>query len=559
MLLGCFTIFSGVVPGIAAAGEDAVDLEESEQRPIDKESTGKSIERAAQSSSTEKRFDISSLRMPIQVEQSVLEALGENERERVGSRICQSLASALVVGQGPWGFGYVAEPPECRVVEKAKVEKGADVWTLMVARKSAKAIVVKICREIRSSTGGTENCLAKRDLPAGKRIAKVLSHPYFARGVVAALNDQMPFQSKLVPELIQKKPDGQSYFMPKEEPPLAPKIGIPPYSIRLLAIAAKVLPESGLFSVSPVKRSKAIEEAGKGGLWLAGAKGRGRRTSEFDKALAAIYKEVLKSVKFTEERQANPASIVGRDQRYEVKLDLSFMRRLEGEASVRGGYFNGAGAVQPESSYGGSADVALYANPWLNLWLDASYTNSTYKAETSVDSGGDDASSDSVTANFKNVRFGVGFGVRYSFSYDLTFYLYPRVSRMHLSWIFSDSEKLGVVGFRSEVDDTFFPLYGVGAGFRSPEAWPINAQITLGYDGIAAPTYRGMYADLEFMYDLPHRVADVTSFGLFDRAWLSLYLRAQNHKFNVANKYQSEGVLDIYEVIGGLGYRLEFL
>jgi hypothetical protein len=215
--------------------------------------------------------------------------------------------------------------------------------------------------------------------------------------------------------------------------------------------------------------------------------------------------------------------------------------------------------VQPNFSYGGGADIALYASPWLNFWADASYTNSEYAAEASVDSGDATETSEAATALFKNVRFGAGFGVRYTFSYDLTFYLYPRVSHMRLSWLLSNSSALEAVGIRSEVDDTFFPLYGVGAGFRSPESWPVNAQITLGYDGIAGEDYRGMNADIELMYELPHVVADVTSLGLFDRAWISLYLRAQNHQFTVANQYNSKSTLDVSEVIAGLGYRLEFL
>ncbi len=499
-----------------------------------------------------------SIEIPLQIDATIIRTIDEYNLKNVATQICQNLGESLIAGQGPWGMGYLTQKPECSFVNTPKAQQGPNVWTLLVTKPSKEMLAFRVCRAETPTNKKSNNCLAEITRPVGKHTARTLAHPYYARAIIAALIDQMPIQAKPVPELIRKKPDGQNYFMPQKEPTLTTNIGIPDFTSRLNPVEFSVETRTGLFSVAELNRSKGVLDYQNSNIWLLDAKGRSRHAKALSKALDRIQKEIEKRVDNLEYQKAHPEDIVGRDSRGSIKRLLPLSQRIEGEFSIRGGYFNGIGQVQPEYSYGGSMDAALYVAPWLNLWVDGSYTSSVYAADAKIESSEGVNTGNSLKANFKNIRFGGGLGMRYTFAQDLTFFIYPRASKMDLSWKFSNAADIGTQDYYPEITTTFFPLFGVGAGFRSPETWPLNLQLTFGFDGFGEEKYQGISCDTEIMFELPEVVATLTSFGVFDRAWVSLFSRVQQHTFTVtANENDSK--LNISEVIAGLGYRLEFL
>jgi hypothetical protein len=501
---------------------------------------------------------LSHITMPIQIEKSIFAELPVAKRNELQATVCSTLGNTLVVGNGPWGIGFVEKPPTCTIVEKASPVKGHAVWTVMIT-SAPEGLQAQVCRSLTPTQLGAESCFATLQVPVKKDAAIVLSHPYFAKALVAALSDQLPFQSKASVHLIQEKPNGQKYFIPQKAPPLAPNVKIPDLKVRFIPFDVHLIPETGFFRAGLMNHDAAASRLSVSDFWLVNPRGRNTMRASHRRALLKIHKELMDQGLNHLSGGKTSENILGRNARSESKKDRSFFQRTEGEASIRGGYFNGFKTLQPNVSYGGSLDAAIYMAPWLNFWVDGSYTQSVYKAAARTKSSENSNEESNATSTFTNLRLGIGVGVRKTFSNDLTFFAYPRLSKMALSWIFSEKDNFRTLGAEADVKYDVFPLYGIGIGFRSPETWFMNAQMTLGYDSFLSKNYRGIYCDTELMYELPSQVAVFTSLGIFDRSWFSLFNRIQLHTFSTINSYKSESVLNIFEVVAGFGYRLEFL
>lgn len=143
----------------------------------------------ARSDNSDVREKLTNVEMPIQIENAVLREIPVAERADVEKKICETFGESLVVGRGPWGFGYLSELPNCVAVEKANALSGGAVWTLQVTSVAPREISVQVCRDSKLAKSGDELCMAAVKFPAEKNIARMLGEPYFVRTIVAALMD----------------------------------------------------------------------------------------------------------------------------------------------------------------------------------------------------------------------------------------------------------------------------------------------------------------------------------------------------------------------------------